>query len=1205
MWRSGGGCGEYLSETGGFTVTAGSDEVDALVTFLVNGEECPSRSRAWQGGETSAEVSVTYGGATLWSASAAREPASFDGCGEGTGWEGEDAGGGECGCGCADGGCDSLEGDEIGSVRFRVPLGETGRGRLAGFVWFEITEPRAVTPALFEVAGGASVLCASNNPGGALSDVSCPEPGGRRVAVAPAPGGAALAVYAGHGDADPSHSWEITNPSGAGTVRVVRRDGAGNITRDALYTHADHGWGASWTREDLLTGLTESVLYHDPPAAGGHVCEMRTATDSGGARVLSATEVYRAEVGSGPAAVTRETRRWEWDAALGSGIEVSMTWWEDSLNPLRNGKPKFRQGGGGEWEYRAFDARGREVLRAGPLDGSGPPPFASDPAPFALSGVPARPPFDALVTETSYEPLPGDSGAPGDSREPRRISAYAVRGGVPAPVSREWRVFTRGASGGLPAVTRRVIRAASPSSPPEDPANAVSVTVSAAGDDPSVPEPLRGRPLLEVPEDGATNSTSYAFGGYDPGSRTFTEHPDGAFLRAVSSAGSRPLASAEVSDAAFGRVLLRETRLAAGGALLSWEARTHDALGRHLMSAFSDGTAETSLWGCCGLDGETGRDGARRDFLAVPGLPLWSAEAGASAGALPGADGRHPVTETFRDALGRVTNTVRRVWLNGMRDPASAPLETRVEYPHGSGRLRVTTGPSGVRTVTRRYFGGSGETEETVSPGVTSRVTRIRGGATVAETFRDGKRTRETRSASHGADGLRVETVVTESSDGPAVTNSVTAYDFLGRVVSVATPSGVASNFYDGPSGRVSRRTETGKPDTLYEYDAGGAGVPARTALDVDGDGRISYAGPDRITATHETYEQDASNVWWRVTSQAVWAETNSAACVTSSVIRVRLTGLGTPAPDALELSGGAILTAQTETLDRRGNVTRVSTYTDAGAAAVWTVTETPGSVQPAIQKTVAGRTVSMVSSTAVTNAYTYDGFGRQVSATDGRGNTTVTAYNELGQVAYTVDAAGNRTSYAYDGLGRKIAVTDPLGNTTHTAYDSAGNVTAQWGAAYPVAYEYDTAGRRIAMATTRDDTFDFSSVTNSSILNPNSSLDVTRWLYDNATGLLTNKVYADGSRVRYTYTEGGLLATRVWSRGVTTAYSYDALGQLININYSDATPDVAFAYDRMGNMVSVTDASGIRVFTHDPDGKMLSDTLSASGQEFALLESH
>ena len=308
-----------------------------------------------------------------------------------------------------------------------------------------------------------------------------------------------------------------------------------------------------------------------------------------------------------------------------------------------------------------------------------------------------------------------------------------------------------------------------------------------------------------------------------------------------------------------------------------------------------------------------------------------------------------------------------------------------------------------------------------------------------------------------------------------------------------------------------------------------------------------------------------------------------SAASITSAVTRVRMTGLGT------DTYNGGILTAQTETLDWLGNVTRVSSYTDAGAATVWTVTETPGSVQPEIQKTVAGHTVSMVSSTAVTNTYAYDGFGRRVSATDGRGNTAVTAYNELGQVAYTEDAASNRTSYAYDASGRQNAVTPPLSNTVFTAYDSLGNVTAQWGGVYPVEYGYDTRNRKVSMKTFRVE---------------NGNGDETLWLYDNATGLLTNKVYADGSRVSYTYTSDGKLATRVWARGVTTVYSYDALGQLAGIGYSDATPDITFAYDRMGNMVSVTDASGTRVFAHDLDGQTLSDTLSALGRDFVLLES-
>jgi len=144
---------------------------------------------------------------------------------------------------------------------------------------------------------------------------------------------------------------------------------------------------------------------------------------------------------------------------------------------------------------------------------------------------------------------------------------------------------------------------------------------------------------------------------------------------------------------------------------------------------------------------------------------------------------------------------------------------------------------------------------------------------TVTEKFWDGKWTRETRSTSYDASGCRVETVIAESSDYPAVTKSVTVYDFLGRAVSVTTPQGVTSNFYDGASDRVIRVSRTGSPDTLYEYEAGSAGVPARTALDVDGDGAIGRDGPDRITSCERSCKNSfdravkkkccSSNVLW------------------------------------------------------------------------------------------------------------------------------------------------------------------------------------------------------------------------------------------------------------------------------------------------------------------------------------------------------
>ena len=47
------------------------------------------------------------------------------------------------------------------------------------------------------------------------------------------------------------------------------------------------------------------------------------------------------------------------------------------------------------------------------------------------------------------------------------------------------------------------------------------------------------------------------------------------------------------------------------------------------------------------------------------------------------------------------------------------------------------------------------------------------------------------------------------------------------------------------------------------------------------------------------------------------------------------------------------------------------------------------------------------------------------------------------------------------------------------------------------------------------------------------------------ATGLVTQKLSADGRGSCYTYTDDGNLATRTWARGVTTSYTYDAWGTL------------------------------------------------------------
>src|SRR5690606_1079514 len=115
--------------------------------------------------------------------------------------------------------------------------------------------------------------------------------------------------------------------------------------------------------------------------------------------------------------------------------------------------------------------------------------------------------------------------------------------------------------------------------------------------------------------------------------------------------------------------------------------------------------------------------------------------------------------------------------------------------------------------------------------------------------------------------------------------------------------------------------------------------------------------------------------------------------------------------------------------------------------------------------------------------------------------------------------------------LGRRITTIDPLGQETHTAYDLEGRVIATWGATYPVAYEYDDQGRMTAMYTYRG-TNEIASAADLF----NLPTDRTTWSYDQPTGLLTNKLYADGKGTAYSYTPDGKLATRTWARGVVTS---------------------------------------------------------------------
>ncbi len=220
----------------------------------------------------------------------------------------------------------------------------------------------------------------------------------------------------------------------------------------------------------------------------------------------------------------------------------------------------------------------------------------------------------------------------------------------------------------------------------------------------------------------------------------------------------------------------------------------------------------------------------------------------------------------------------------------------------------------------------------------------------------------------------------------------------------------------------------------------------------------------------------------------------------------------------------------------------------------------------------------------------------------------------------WTADAAGNRTSYEYYydthlNAGRLKAITqppldpqNPVDKKQYLEYTAQGEQRRVWGdTAYPVEYVYDDYGQKTEMHTYRGG----SGWNGSTWPGSPGTADVTRWVYEAATGLLTSKTHGYGTQdadtVSYTYTAEGKLYTRTWARTVggnplITNFAYSsATGELTTIFYSlgeggdPNTPAVTFTYDRLGRKKTVTDVVGTRTLAYNDDMTLGSEDIDGS----------
>ena len=915
-------------------------------------------------------------------------------------------------------------------------------------------------------------------------------------------------------NATPVVRWVIESPPPSSVDKLRVSEIVGSSTNISDYAYVGAG---EWT-------LTKG---------GGLQLKTRDLVWDSGLQNMWSTFTSRGQDGAIVYKATDKYATFPWGMSRVEGVEdpdglcltTTFTYHDDAGVTGKYGKVKTAKKPDGSWMTFDYNASGKKTLKVVPWKDS--PPDSPEDAAYA--------------TYYDYAPVdPRDVGVLNDNRA-RTITEKAL--GI--VVAKTFLAYITNSSGEFMEVEEKCVN---PTAAYGDPTSLRTVKTyysAAAGNQ------LVGRLKSEQYPDGRLDTSAYDYGNYlwdaNPAACRFQPDPNGSSFRTTVTHGTtnspngivnKTTRETSIADPANNDVLT-ETYVYTGGTnyeRLEWEVREFDFFGHATKTVRSNGEMEDASWGsgCCGRDNETDASGIVKVF-GHDALKRLTSETKRGTNSpmddlitsytYDGADrqltrtisggGLSLMTSNEYDAVGRLLKTT---------DPAT--LITGHAYTNG-GRTEMVTRPGGATEITEKYLDGQ---------------IKSLTGTTVIQQFYD-----------YGVnpDGSRWTKVYTGATNSPMWEK--TTANILGRTIRVEKPgfSGVETNtfFYD-LKGRLVKQTQSGIADTLFDYDE--LSNPARTGLDVNRNGTLDLASMDRIVDAESRYALIGSN-WWQETEQKVYAQDNNA---TPKTVSVQRKAIG---------SGCSCRADQVVSIDVYSNQTITTTAIDRDLKRVTRTTTYPNSTNAAVEVMVNGLLQSQTSKTGIKSTFAYDALERPIGVVDPRTGMNVTHYNDKGQIDYTEDAASNRTTYAYDPLtGQKVSQTDAMANSVFYAYDLRGQLVGAWGATYPVLYDYDDHGRMTALYTLRDNTI----ATNTSYLGfrvQSSGFDKTCWFYDEATGLLTNKSYADSSAVSYSYGTAGQLTRRTWARGLTADYSYDAVGSLTNINYSDSTPDVTFSYDRLG----------------------------------------
>ncbi len=360
---------------------------------------------------------------------------------------------------------------------------------------------------------------------------------------------------------------------------------------------------------------------------------------------------------------------------------------------------------------------------------------------------------------------------------------------------------------------------------------------------------------------------------------------------------------------------------------------------------------------------------------------------------------------------------------------------------------------------------------------------------------------------------------------------SFTFYDKDGRVVVTVSTSGAVVKYTRDALGRVTEQYAYIEPAQTSGWLVNGAvTVTAAQALPQ------AYQFSDRITLT--TYD-----AMGRVATTTRYAQVASTETYDPTTGQVTV---------SYNYSGGDTLTYSYDAASRVVEQQDDGFYTEAASASN-------------------GYVATPESSTRTTRLF-YDADGNTIGTLDANGYLTTEVYDAAGQRTQTTAYATvtNAALQATGTLAQLTPASSASDQITSNYYDAQGNLLGTLDAdGYFTQYTYDLDDQRLS--TTRYATAVSGSATAS------------------LTSILSALAGTAAQQTLNSYDAYGDLLSQTNPQGVTTQYSYDPAGQVVQTTVAAGTADArtsSASYDAFGNQLSSTDAMGrTTTYAYDLDG--------------------